>query len=91
MKLLLACLMAGSLLGTTRASAKVDIRQEQIQFEKGTSRATITDKIRGDQIVDYHLRASVGQSMVAILKPSNLSAYFNILPPGSDVARHYRR
>ena len=86
MKLLLACLMAGSLLGTTRASAKVDIRQEQIQFEKGTSRATITDKIRGDQIVDYQLRASVGQSMVAILKPSNLSAYFNILPPGSDVA-----
>lgn len=86
MKLLLACVMAGSLLGTTPASAKVDIRREQIQFEKGTSRATITDKIRGDQIVDYQLRASVGQSMVTILKPSNLSAYFNILPPGSDVA-----
>jgi hypothetical protein len=63
MKLLLACVMAGSLLGATRASAKVDIRQEQIQFEKGTARATITDKIRGDQIVDYQLRASVGQSM----------------------------
>jgi hypothetical protein len=86
MKVLLACVMAGSLLGATSASAKVDMRQEHIQFEKGTSRATITDQIRGDQIVDYQVRGGVGQSMVAILKPTNLAAYFNILPPGSDVA-----
>lgn len=86
MKALRGCVLAGLLLGTTVASAEVDIRQEHIQFEKGTSGTTITGKIKGDQTVDYQLRASAGQSMVAIFRPSNLSAYFNVLPPGSDVA-----
>ena len=85
-KALRGCVLAGLLLGTTVASAEVDIRQEHIQFEKGTSGTTITGKIKGDQTVDYQLSASAGQSMVAIFRPSNLSAYFNVLPPGSDVA-----
>jgi hypothetical protein len=84
MKALLAC--AGLFLGTTLALAQAGIRQEQIQFEKSSSVATITGRIKGNEIIDYQLRASEGQSMVAIFKPSNLSAYFNILPPGSDVA-----
>jgi hypothetical protein len=74
------------LLGTAFASAGVNIRQEQMRFGKGTSGTTIKSKIKGDQIVDYQLRAKAGQSMVAIFKPSNLSAYFNVLPPGSNVA-----
>lgn len=86
MKALRACVVVGLLLATTFSMAGVNIRQEQIQFEKGKSGATITGKIKGDQMVDYHLRASARQSMVAIFKPSNTSAYFNVLPPGSDVA-----
>lgn len=86
MKALRACVLGGLLLATTFALAGVNIRQEQIQFEKGKSGTTITGKIKGDQMVDYQLRASAGQSMVAIFKPSNMSAYFNVLPPGSDVA-----
>ncbi|MGB7949314.1 MAG: PliI family lysozyme inhibitor of I-type lysozyme [Candidatus Binatia bacterium] len=86
MKASLACVLAGLLFGITLGSVKADIRREQIQFEKGKSGTTITGKIKGDQIVDYQLRASAGQSMVAIFKPSNLSAYFNVLPPGSNVA-----
>lgn len=86
MKALLACVLTGLLLETTPASAEVDIRQEQVQFEKGSSGVTITGKIKGDQIVDYQLSARSGQSMVAIFKPSNLSAYFNVLPPDSKVA-----
>jgi hypothetical protein len=66
MKLLLACLMAGSLLGTPRASAKLDIRQEQIHFEQATSRAAITDKIKGGQTVESQLRAGGGQSMLEV-------------------------
>ena len=85
-KVLLACVLADVILGTALASAEADIRQEQIRFEKGASGTTITGMIKGDQIVDYQLLASEGQSMVAILKPTNLSVYFNILPPGSDVA-----
>jgi hypothetical protein len=86
MNTLLARGLSVWLLGVAVASADVDIRQEQIQFEKGTSGTTITGEITGDQIVDYQLRASAGQSMVVNFRPSNLSAYFNILPPGSEVA-----
>jgi len=84
--LLVACVLAGSFLGATLASAEVQIRQEQIQFEKGASGTTITGRIRGYQGVDYQLRARTGQSLVVNFKPSNLSAYFNILPPGTDAA-----
>jgi hypothetical protein len=86
MKALLACLLSGLLLETTLASAEVGIRQEHIQFEKGASSATLTGNIKGDQIVDYQLRARAGQSMVVNFKPSNLSAYFNVLPPGANAA-----
>lgn len=86
MKALRACVLGGLLLATTFALAGVNIRQEQIQFEEGKSDTTITGKIKGDWMVDYQLRASARQSMVAIFKPSNRSAYFNVLPPGSDVA-----
>jgi hypothetical protein len=86
MKTLCACLLAGLLLGTTITSAEGAIQKKMIQFRKGTSNATITGKIKGYQTVDYQLRASAGQSLVAVFKPSNLSAYFNVLPPGSDVA-----
>jgi hypothetical protein len=86
MKAMLACVLGAIFFVTTFTSAEVDIRQKHIRFEKGTSGTTITGKITGDQIVDYQLRAGAGQSMVVIFKPSNLSAYFNVLPPGSDVA-----
>ena len=86
MKALLAFVLYGLLLGNTLASAEMDIRQEQIQFEKGTFGTTITGKIKGYQIVDYQVRASSGQSLVVNFKASNLSAYFNVLPPGTDEA-----
>ena len=86
MKALFACALIVLLLGTSFASAMVNIRQVHIQFEKGTSSTTIKGTIKGGQIVDYQLRASASQSMVAIFKPNKLSAYFNVLPPGSDIA-----
>jgi hypothetical protein len=86
MKALIAYALSGVLLAAALASAEVGIRREQIQFRKGAASATIKGKIRGYRIVDYQLRAVVGQSMVVIFKPSNRSAYFNVMPPGSDVA-----
>ena len=86
MKTLIVCAVLSVLLATTLASAEMGIRQEQIQFKKGATSATLKGKIKGDQIVDYQLRAGAGQSMVVIFKPSNRSAYFNVMPPGSDVA-----
>jgi hypothetical protein len=86
MKASLACVLGGLLFGVPLASVKADIRREPIQFAKGESATAVTGKIRGNQIVDYQLRANAGQSMVAIFTPSNLSAYFNVLRPGSNVA-----
>ena len=67
-------------------SAEGGIREQQVQFKKGESGTTIKGSIKGDQTVDYKLRASAGQTMVVKFKPSNASAYFNVLPPGSDEA-----
>jgi len=86
MKALIASVLCGLLLASALASAEVSIRQQQVQFKKGATSTTLKGKIKGDQIVDYQLRAGVGQSMVVIFKPSNRSAYFNVMPPGSDVA-----
>jgi len=43
--------------------------------------------LKGEQTIDYKLRAKAGQIMNVALKTSNASNYFNVLPPGSnDVA-----
>jgi hypothetical protein len=86
MKIGIFGLLAGWLLVTTLASAEPGIQQEQIRFAKGESSATLKGKIKGDQTVDYQLRAQAGQPLTVKFKPDNLSAYFNVLPPGSDVA-----
>ena len=80
---------AGVLLlfaSSAHVSAADDIRKEQIQFKKGTSSATLTGRIKGYQAVDYQLRAGAGQTMTVNFKPSNPSAYFNVLPPGTEEA-----
>ena len=82
-------LAAGMLLlfaSGAHVSAADDIRKEQIQFKKGTSSAAITGRIKGYQAVDYQLRAEAEQTMTVSFKPSNPSAYFNVLPPGTDEA-----
>ena len=86
MQILLMISVASLFLTTTLAWAQPDIRQEQIEFEKGTSGAAIKGEIKGSQIVDYQLRASEGQWMVAVFEPSNPSAYFNVMPPDAPAA-----
>jgi Periplasmic lysozyme inhibitor of I-type lysozyme len=86
MRSLIPSVLGGLCLATALASTAADIRKEQIRFGKGESAATITGTIKGYQIVDYRLRAEAGQAMVADFKLSNLSAYFNVLPPASETA-----
>jgi len=85
-KTLLVSLLFGLLLITPFASANADIRLQPIQFKPGASSTRLKGTIKGDQTVDYPLRGRAGQSMVVIFKPTNLSAYFNILSPRSDEA-----
>ena len=86
MKALTACMLSGLVIGAAFASAEANIRQEQVRFEAGISGVTVTGEIKGYQGVDYQVSVRSGQRMVANFKPGNGSAYFNILPPGTDVA-----
>jgi hypothetical protein len=83
-----AALIALSPVATTAArTAQQGIRQERVVFAKGASSATIKGQLKGDETVDYVVRASAGQTLTVSLKPSNRSNYFNVLPPDSqDVA-----
>ena len=58
------------------------IRKETVQFSKGASQSAIKAHIKGDETVDYVLRARAGQTMTVNFKTSNRMAYFNLLPPG---------
>ena len=86
MRRLLAFLLLVLLAAPQAARADNDIRQEAIRFAPGASKATIRDTIKGSQTIDYQLRTATGQTMTVTFKPTNPSAYFNVLPPGSDEA-----
>jgi hypothetical protein len=73
-------------LAGTPVWAADGIRETAVQFAKGKSSATLKDKIKGDESVDYRLGATAGQTMTVTLKPSNRSTYFNVMAPGEDSA-----
>lgn len=75
-----------SVLLVTPALADDAIRKEPVHFAAGKSSAQIKAQIRGDQTVDYQLDAKAGQAMTVDFKPTNASAYYNVLPPGSEEA-----
>jgi len=77
-------LVAGNALG-----ADTWVRSERVLFAKGTTSAVIKGRVKGYADVDYLVRAGAGQTITVSLKRSNLSNYFNVLPPGSkDVAMY---
>ena len=86
MRAMCAVVLASILPAPAAHAAGPKIREQQIQFERGEARATLKGTIQGDETVDYKLCAAAGQSMVVHFKAKNASAYFNVLPPGSDEA-----
>jgi hypothetical protein len=64
-------------------------RQERVTFAAGASSATVKGQVKGNQDVDYMVRAAAGQTLTVTLKPSSASTYFNVLPPGSDNVAMY--
>jgi hypothetical protein len=77
-------------LGATVALPAVVAAQatSQVQFAKGTSGATISGTIVGDEYIDYTLGAKGGQEMSVAMKITASNgggnAYYNILPPHSS-------
>jgi hypothetical protein len=79
-----ACALAAAF---TYAVAATPIESRPIHFAKGASSATVKGTIKGEQTVDYTIRARAGQTMSVKLATRNGANYFNVLPPGSsDVA-----
>lgn len=78
---------AAVVLISVTVPSRADIHTAPVQFKKGASSTTIQGKIKGDQTIDYTLRAKAGQTMSVTLKTGNGANYVNVLPPGSnDVA-----
>jgi hypothetical protein len=93
MKTLLTATCAAFILAqpafSTASAADPGIRHQQVQFAKGASSASLQGKLKGDEMVDYVVRAGAGQTLTVALKKSNPQNYFNVLPPGStDVAMY---
>ena len=81
-RFLLAALTAAGLALVQPALAE----QVVVSFAKGTSSQTLKGSIKGDQSRDYIVDARTGQTMTVDFKPSNASAYFNVIAPGADSA-----
>lgn len=73
---------AGLALASFGAAAADETRTVRVQFERGTSGATITDRITGYESVNYILGAREGQFLTVSLRPDNQSTGFNIYVPG---------
>lgn len=66
--------------------AEASIRQEQVHFAKGSNQQQIKGHIAGEQIVDYLIHASAGQTLTITLDKSNPQTYFNVTPKGNNSA-----
>ena len=63
-----------------------EIRVVGVHFKANETGTTIKGSIKGREIIDYRLKAKAEQRMTVNLSTSNLSNYFNVLPPGSETA-----
>jgi hypothetical protein len=82
MKNLFVFLLASALLVST-AFTSAEAAAKQIQFGKGKSSASVSGKIKGNEDIDYVLRARAGQTLTVDFKAGKGAAYFNVMPPGS--------
>lgn len=59
---------------------------EQVQFSQGASSKVIKGQIKGDQYIDYVIKAGAGQTLKVTLQGTNPQNYFNINPPNSELS-----
>ena len=93
MKTLLTATCAAFILAqpafSTASAADPGTRHQRVEFARGASSASLQGRLKGDELVDYVVRAGAGQTLTVALKKTNSQNYFNVLPPGSaDVAMY---
>jgi hypothetical protein len=79
MTIRLSLLVIASLLQSHLAAAP---REERVQFQPGTDRATIRGTVKGDDYVLYKVNARDGQFLNVSMTTDNESSDFNIYIPG---------
>jgi hypothetical protein len=79
-------LAAAITVGLAMVQPALAQQQVVVTFAKGTSSQTLKGSIKGDQSRDYIVDARAGQTLTVDFKPSNASAYFNVIAPGADSA-----
>jgi len=85
----LASIAAGLLAISLQAGsgvAQAAIESQRVAFPAGAASTSLKGQLKGDQSVDYILRAGAGQTMTVELKGSNLQNYFNVIAAGTDTA-----
>ena len=66
--------------------AQTAIETQRVTFAAGTNSILLQGQLKGDQTLDYKLRAGAGQTLTVDLKGSNLQNYFNVMAAGSENA-----
>ena len=66
--------------------AQTAINRQRVTFRAGADSTLLKGQLKGDQTVDYILRAGAGQTMTVELMGSNLQNYFNVMAAGTDNA-----
>jgi hypothetical protein len=66
--------------------AQTAIETQRVTFAAGADSILLKGQLKGDQTLDYKLRAGAGQTLTVELKGSNMQNYFNVMPAGSENA-----
>ena len=84
-----ACVAAGLLaisLPAGGGAAQLAIESRRVSFGAGAASALLNGQLKGEQTVDYLLKAGAGQTLTVELQASNPQNHFNVLAAGSDTA-----
>ncbi len=66
--------------------AQTAIDSQRVTFRAGADSTLLKGQLKGDQTIDYKLRAGAGQTLTVELKGSNVQNYFNVMAAGTDTA-----
>jgi hypothetical protein len=80
-----ASLLALSLPVTT-ALAQGGIESRRVTFRPGSTATRLQGTLKGDQTIDYRLRAGAGQRLTVDLKASHPQTFLNVIAAGSSSA-----
>ena len=80
----LLAIVVSTALSAAGGWADERVRQVRVEFQRGSSGATVEGTITGYEVVDYLVGARAGQTMGVTLTTSHGATYFNVLPPDSE-------